>query len=65
MAERTVVLTRQASCQTKRRYPDAKAAHKKVKKLNRRDETAGMLAYPCTFCGGWHITSAMRRRSRD
>ena len=45
---------RRRSCEGKRRYPSPAAAQRDAAKLAR--ERGGAIdAYPCAFCGRWHV----------
>ncbi|HVF53660.1 MAG TPA: hypothetical protein VNC78_08660 [Actinomycetota bacterium] len=53
---------REKSCNAKKRYATGKAA--KEMAAHRRSESGetDLEAYPCAFCGGWHIGHAMSPR---
>lgn len=51
--------SRERSCGNKIRHTEAQA-RAMIKTLRRRDQRAfkrihSMKAYPCLFCGGWHV----------
>lgn len=57
---------RDASCGTKIDYRSEASADKAATSMNHRKAAAGdpksLEAYPCPFCGGWHVG---RRMSPD
>jgi hypothetical protein len=56
---------RDKSCPTQKlRLPDRSSAEDMIRGLryaNRGREYLPSRAYPCTYCGGWHLTSEEER----
>lgn len=50
-----------AQCEGKHRFDNGGLARQVAKAQSKRHD-AGMKAYPCDHCGGWHVGSTAHRR---
>jgi hypothetical protein len=56
---------RQASCGSKVQYSEGSAERAAVKMTAKRDDGKVLEAYPCPWCGMWHVGRAMSAEERE
>lgn len=46
-----------STCETKKTFPTSRSAKDRAKEINEENGNDKMRAYPCDWCGCWHLTS--------